>query len=102
MHSNGFKKRSQFGIILESAEPREPHHFSLLFGYGASAVNPYLVNGIITYQCNKKFITESVEKSINNFNKAIAKGIIKVMNKIGISTLHSYRGGQIYEALGII
>ena len=96
-----FKKRSQFGIILESAEPREPHHFSLLFGYGASAVNPYLVNEIITYQCNKKFITESVEKSINNFNKAIAKGIIKVMNKIGISTLHSYRGGQIYEALGL-
>ena len=95
------KKRSQFGIILESAEPREPHHFSLLFGYGASAVNPYLVNEIITYQCNKKFITESVEKSINNFNKAIAKGIIKVMNKIGISTLHSYRGGQIYEALGL-
>ena len=96
-----FKKRSQFGIILESAEPREPHHFSLLFGYGASAVNPYLVNEIITYQCDKKFITESVEKSINNFNKAIAKGIIKVMNKIGISTLHSYRGGQIYEALGL-
>ena len=96
-----FKKRSQFGIILESAEPREPHHFSLLFGYGASAVNPYLVNEIITYQCNKKFITESVEKSINNFNKAIATGIIKVMNKIGISTLHSYRGGQIYEALGL-
>ncbi|GIS21500.1 MAG: hypothetical protein CM15mP122_0060 [Bacteroidota bacterium] len=69
-----FKKRSQFGIILESAEPREPHHFSLLFGYGASAVNPYLVNEIITYQCNNNFIVESAEKSINNFNKAIAKG----------------------------
>jgi len=96
-----FKKRSQFGIIIESAEPREPHHFSLLFGYGASAVNPYLVNEIITYQCNNNFILESAEKSINNFNKAIAKGIIKVMNKIGISTLHSYRGGQIYEALGL-
>ena len=96
-----FKKRSHFGIIVESAEPREPHHFSLLFGYGASAVNPYLVNEIITYQCNKKFIVEDAEKSIDNFNKAIAKGIIKVMNKIGISTLHSYRGGQIYEALGL-
>ena len=96
-----FKRRSQFGIILESAEPREPHHFSLLFGYGASAVNPYLVNEIITYQCNNNFISENVEKSISNFNKAIAKGIIKVMNKIGISTLHSYRGGQIYEALGL-
>ena len=96
-----FKKRSQFGIIVESAEPREPHHFSLLFGYGASAINPYLVNEIITYQCNNNFIIESAEKAINNFNKAIAKGIIKVMNKIGISTLHSYRGGQIYEALGL-
>ena len=95
------KKRSQFGIIVESAEPREPHHFSLLFGYGASAVNPYLVNEIITHQCDNNTILESSEKSIYNFNKAIAKGIIKVMNKIGISTLHSYRGGQIYEALGL-
>ena len=95
------KKRSQFGIIVESAEPREPHHFSLLFGYGASAVNPYLVNEIITHQCDNNTILESPEKSIYNFNKAIAKGIIKVMNKIGISTLHSYRGGQIYEALGL-
>ena len=60
-----------------------------------------LVNEIITYQCNNNFILENAEKSINNFNKAIAKGIIKVMNKIGISTLHSYRGGQIYEALGL-
>ena len=73
----------------------------MLFGYGASAVNPYLVNEIITYQCDNNTILESSEKSIYNFNKAIAKGIIKVMNKIGISTLHSYRGGQIYEALGL-
>ena len=95
------KKRSQFGIIIESAEPREPHHFSLLFGYGASAINPYLVNEIITYQSKKAIIKESPEKAISNYNKAIAKGIIKVMNKIGISTLHSYRGAQINEALGL-
>ena len=95
------KKRSQFGIILESAEPREPHHFSLLFGYGASAINPYLVNEIISYQSEKYKMFDSPEKAIDNFNKAIAKGIIKVMNKIGISTLHSYRGAQIYEALGL-
>jgi glutamate synthase (ferredoxin) len=56
------KKRSQFGIIIESAEPREPHHFSLLFGYGASAINPYLVNEIITYQSKKAIITESQKK----------------------------------------
>ncbi len=95
------KKRSQFGIIIESAEPREPHHFSLLFGYGASAINPYLVNEIIHYQSKMDIIQESPEKAIENFNKAIAKGIIKVMNKIGISTLHSYRGAQINEALGL-
>ena len=95
------KKRSQFGIIVESAEPREPHHFALLFGYGASAINPYMVNEIILDQAEQKYITLEASKAIDNFNKAIAKGIIKVMNKIGISTLHSYRGSQIFEALGL-
>jgi len=95
------KKRSQFGIIVESAEPREPHHFALLFGYGASAINPYMVNEIILHQAEQKYITLEAAKAIDNFNKAIAKGIIKVMNKIGISTLHSYRGSQIFEALGL-
>ena len=95
------KLRSKFGIIIESAEPREPHHFSLLFGYGASAINPYMVNEIITHQVNKGNIKQEVNIAIDNFNNAIAKGIIKVMNKIGISTLHSYRGAQIYEALGL-
>ena len=96
------KKRSKFGIIIESAEPREPHHFALLFGYGASAINPYMVNEIIAHQVETDVIKGiSVEKAISNFNKAIAKGIVKVMNKIGISTLHSYRGAQIFEALGL-
>ena len=96
------KKRSEFGIIIESAEPREPHHFALLFGYGASAINPYMVNEIISYQVNNKIIQNiSVDNAISNFNKAIAKGIVKVMNKIGISTLNSYRGAQIFEALGL-
>ena len=95
------KKRSKFGIIIESAEPREPHHFSLLFGYGASAINPYMVNEIIIHQVAQGIIGQEAEVAIDNFNKAIAKGIVKVMNKIGISTLHSYRGGQIYEALGL-
>lgn len=95
------KKRSKFGIIVESAEPREPHHFALLFGYGASAINPYLVNEIIIHQASEGNIELDTNKAIENFNKAIAKGIIKVMNKIGISTLHSYRGSQIFEALGL-
>jgi glutamate synthase (NADPH/NADH) large chain len=94
-------QRSQFGIIIESAEPREPHHFSLLFGYGASAINPYLINEVIMNQVQNGSIKLSSKHAISNYNKAIANGIIKVMNKIGISTLNSYRGAQIFEALGL-
>jgi len=95
------KKRSKFGIIIESAEPREPHHFALLFGYGASAINPFMVNEIIINQVSKGVINTKPDQAIINFNKAIATGIVKIMNKIGISTLHSYRGAQIFEALGL-
>ena len=96
------KKRSKFGIVIESSEPREPHHFSMLFGYGASAINPYLVNEIIEHHHKNDFFgKQSLKDSISNYNKAIDKGILKVMNKIGISTLHSYRGAQIFEALGL-
>ncbi|MBL6654768.1 MAG: glutamate synthase large subunit [Flavobacteriaceae bacterium] len=95
-------KRSKFGIIVESAEPREPHHFSMLFGYGASAINPYLVNEVIEYHYNSGHLNNvSIDSAISNFNDAIAKGILKIMNKIGISTLNSYRGSQIFEALGL-
>jgi glutamate synthase (ferredoxin) len=99
---NGLGKRSKFGIILETAEPREPHHFATLFGYGASAINPYLVNEIIRNKVQNKTITGiDAETAVQNFNKAIGKGILKIMNKIGISTLHSYRASQIFEILGL-
>ena len=98
---NRLRKRSYFDIIIESAEPREPHHFATLFGYGASAINPYMVNEIIRMQVKEGFISGMDEqKAVDNFNKAIGKGILKVMNKIGISTLHSYRGSQIFEIVG--
>jgi len=98
---NRLRKRSYFDIIIESAEPREPHHFATLFGYGASAINPYMVNEIIRVQVQEGFITGMDEqKAVDNFNSAIGKGILKVMNKIGISTLHSYRGSQIFEIVG--
>lgn len=102
-HSLGASKiRSKFGIIIESAEPREPHHFALLFGYGASAINPYLVNEIIRNQIDNGIITGiTADYAINNYNKATAKGILKIMNKIGISTLHSYRAAQIFEIIGL-
>jgi glutamate synthase (ferredoxin) len=99
---NDAKKRSKFGIIIESAEPREPHHFATLFGYGASAINPYMVNEIIREKVNSGSIVGiDAEEAVQNFNKAIGKGILKIMNKIGISTLHSYRASQIFEILGL-
>ncbi|MGY5353992.1 glutamate synthase large subunit [Wenyingzhuangia sp. IMCC45467] len=97
---NRLRKRSYFDIVIESAEPREPHHFATLFGYGASAINPYMVNEIIRLQVKEGFIELDEQKAVDNFNKAIGKGILKVMNKIGISTLHSYRGSQIFEIVG--
>jgi glutamate synthase (NADPH/NADH) large chain len=98
---NRLRKRSYFDIIIESAEPREPHHFATLFGYGASAINPYMVNEIIRTQVKDGFITGMDEqKAVDNFNLAIGKGLLKIMNKIGISTLHSYRGSQIFEIVG--
>ncbi|WP_373519876.1 glutamate synthase central domain-containing protein, partial [Pricia sp.] len=95
-------KRNKLSIIVESAEPREVHHFCLLFGFGASAINPYLVNEIIGEQIEEHDITEyTFSEAIENYNKAVGKGILKVMNKIGISTLNSYRGSQLFECIGI-
>ena len=94
-------KRSRISIIIESAEPREVHHFALLFGYGASAINPYMVNEIIEDEIVKMDPNSNTEDSIKNYNKAVGKGILKVMNKIGISTLNSYRGSQLFECIGI-
>ncbi len=100
LNKNG--QRSKFGIVLETAEPREPHHFATLFGYGASAINPYLVNEIIRTQVKEEIIADiDAEKAVQNFNKAVGKGILKIMNKIGISTLHSYRASQIFEIVGL-
>lgn len=95
-------KRAKMSIIVESAEPREVHHFALLFGYGASAINPYLVNEIIKEQIEEGNLGDlNFKEGVENFNKAIGKGVVKVMNKIGISTLNSYRGSQLFEALGL-
>ncbi|WP_350290953.1 glutamate synthase large subunit [uncultured Croceitalea sp.] len=94
--------RSKLSIIIESAEPREVHHFALLFGYGASAINPYLVNEIIGQQLEEDNTTDyTFQEAIENYNKAVGKGILKVMNKIGISTLNSYRGSRLFECIGI-
>ena len=95
-------KRAKVSLIIESAEPREVHHFALLFGYGASAVNPYIVNEIVYKQVEEKEIHGlDYLSAIKNYNKAVGMGILKVMNKIGISTLNSYRGSQLFECIGL-
>ena len=96
------KKRSKISLIIESAEPREVHHFALLFGFGASAVNPYIVNEIVQAQIEANNLNNlDYLSAIKNYNRGIGKGILKVMNKIGISTLNSYRGSQLFECIGI-
>lgn len=95
-------KRTQIGVIVESAEPREVHHFALLFGYGADAINPYLAYETVEYLWREGLLdVGSLEEGIENYRKAVDKGILKILSKMGISTLRSYRGAQIFEALGI-
>jgi glutamate synthase (NADPH/NADH) large chain len=93
--------RTQVGLVLESGEPREVHHFALLIGYGASAVNPYLAFETVHDQVRLGMITGSAEIAEKKYRKAIAKGILKVISKMGISTIQSYHGAQIFEALGL-
>jgi len=94
--------RTRVGIVLESAEPREVMHYCLLFGYGASAVNPYLAMATITDMAGRDELHgHSTDESVANYVKAVGKGLLKTMSKMGISTLASYRGAQIFEALGL-
>jgi glutamate synthase domain-containing protein 2/glutamate synthase domain-containing protein 1/glutamate synthase domain-containing protein 3 len=93
--------RTQISIILESAEPREVNHFALLFAYGVDCVNPYLVFKALEEMVKDKELNFDIEKAKHNYIKAVDKGILKVLSKMGISTLQSYRGAQIFEAVGL-
>ena len=95
--------RGQAGLIIETGEAREVHHFACLLGYGASAVNPYLAFQTIEDMRRRNLIAEDVtqEKAEYNFVKAVDKGLLKIMSKMGISTIPSYIGAQIFEAVGI-
>ncbi|WP_036625437.1 glutamate synthase large subunit [Paenibacillus barengoltzii] len=94
--------RTKVSLLLESGEPREVHHFALLLGYGVSAVNPYLA-----FESLKDMIAQGMlqgishEKAVYNFIKAATKGVVKTLSKMGISTIQSYRGAQIFEAVGL-
>ena len=94
--------RTQVSIVLESGEPREVHHFALLIGYGAGAVNPYLAFETLDDMIRQGHLTKvDGKKAIKNYVKAISKGVLKVMSKMGISTAQSYCGAQIFEAVGL-
>jgi glutamate synthase (NADPH) large chain len=95
--------RTQVALIIESGEPREVQHFCLLIGYGASAVNPYLAIETLEDLERKGMLPSGItfEKALKNYKKAINKGLLKVFSKMGISTLQSYRGAQIFEAIGL-
>lgn len=95
------KKRVQTALIVETAEAREVMHFALLSGYGASAVNPYLAFAVINDLVERKEIQLDFHTAQKNYIKAIDKGLLKVMSKMGISTLTSYKGAQLFEAIGI-
>ncbi len=95
--------RTQVALIVESGEPREVMHFSLLIGYGASAINPYLaIETLEDMHRNGQFSADATfDQVLKNFKKSINKGLLKVFSKMGISTLQSYRGAQIFEAIGL-
>jgi glutamate synthase (NADPH/NADH) large chain len=95
------RKRMQIDIVVESAEPREVMHFALLFGYGASIINPYMSFAVIDKLVRDKAIQLDYQKAEENYINSINKGILKIMSKMGISTLRSYRSSQLFEAVGI-
>ena len=93
--------RARIGIVIESAEPREVHHFALLFGNGADCINPYLVYEALRHLVNRRELKVSFRTALENYRKAVNKGILKILSKMGISTIRSYRGAQIFEAIGL-
>jgi glutamate synthase (NADPH/NADH) large chain len=95
------RKRMQIAIVVETAEAREVNHFALLFGFGATAVNPYMVFAVLDEKVKTHEIQLDYHTAEKNYIKSLNKGLLKILSKMGISTLRSYRGAQIFEAVGI-
>ena len=95
------KKRTAVAMILESGEPREVHHFATLLGYGACAINPYLAQESIKELIEENMLDKDYYAAVDDYNKAVLDGIVKIASKMGISTIQSYQGSQIFEAIGI-
>ena len=100
-HLVATKKRTSLAMILESGEPREVHHFATLLGYGASAINPYLAQETIHELISDDLLDKDYYAAVDDYNSAILHGIVKIASKMGISTIQSYQGSQIFEAIGI-
>ena len=88
-------------IILETGEPREVHHFATLLGYGACAINPYLAHESIKLLIDTNMIQKDYYAAVDDYNRAIINGIVKIASKMGISTIQSYQGAKIFEAIGL-
>jgi glutamate synthase (NADPH) large chain len=95
------RTRTQVALIIESGEPREVMHFALLIGYGASAVNPYLAIETLEDMAQRERLGVDFNAALKNYKKSINKGLLKIFSKMGISTLQSYRGAQVFEAIGL-
>ncbi|MGN0329108.1 MAG: glutamate synthase large subunit [Lachnospira sp.] len=95
------KKRTSMAVILESGEPRDVHHFATLLGYGASAINPYLAQESIQELIDLNMLDKDYYAAVDDYNSAILSGIVKIAAKMGISTIQSYQGSKIFEAIGI-
>ena len=95
------KKRTAVAMILESGEPREVHHFATLLGYGACAINPYLAQDTVKQLVDEHMLDKDYYAAVDDYNAAILNGIVKIASKMGISTIQSYEGSKIFEAIGI-
>lgn len=95
------KKRTSVAIILETGEPREVHHFATLLGYGACAINPYLAHESIKLLIDTNMVQKDYYAAVDDYNHAIINGIVKIASKMGISTIQSYQGAKIFEAIGL-
>lgn len=100
-HMTRKRRRKDFSLILESGEPRDSHQMALLIAFGASAIHPYLAIRTIEEQIRTGTLTMTLEKALDNYVKACVKSIVKILSKMGISIMQSYRGSQNFEALGI-
>ena len=94
-------KRTHISIVLEASEPREIHHYACLIGFGVTAIYPYLVYETIDEYCNRGYIKISKEQAKHNYAHSVLKSIIKIVSKMGISTIQSYNGAQIFECIGL-